>query len=232
MKKHVETFVVILFLLVLTILDTGIVKAEQIVYITSYGGVKGTNMIRRYGDIYTFTGRIEANLVIQKGGVVVDGSGNTLQGAGTGTGVDLSNGRGQDPSRTQIRNVTVKNIQIVNFGIGINLVNSNNNSIIGNYISDCKHCGINMGGGDFLIKHNTIENIPGAELGSIAINFAFSGERIITENNFINPAIQFYLSSGTTFDRNYWKEYNVPDEDWDGIGDLSLIHISEPTRPY
>jgi nitrous oxidase accessory protein NosD len=30
----------------------------------------------------------------------------------------------------------------------------------------------------------------------------------------------FYLSSNTTFDRNYWKGYNVPDEDGDGIRDI------------
>ncbi|MFA5365305.1 MAG: right-handed parallel beta-helix repeat-containing protein [Candidatus Bathyarchaeia archaeon] len=222
MKKNAAWFhtFVILSVIFVAFYQIAQVKAQSIVYIRADGTVEGTGKIQKGGDVYKLTDTVYASLVIQKSNIVVDGAGHKLQGTGTETGIDLTNGRGQDPSRPRIENVTVKNMEITNFFTGINLVNSNNISIIGNYISDFEREGIIMGGGDFLIKHNTIENLLGAVQGSIALYFAHSGERIITENNFINPAIMFYLSSDTTFDRNYWKGYNVPDEDRDGVGDI------------
>jgi nitrous oxidase accessory protein NosD len=222
MKKTAAWFHTLLILSVIFVAFYQIaqVRAQSTVYIRADGTVEGTGKIQKGGDVYKLIDTLSASLVIQKSNIVVDGAGHKLQGTGTETGIDLTNGRGQDPSRPRIENVTVKNMEITNFFTGINLANSNNISIIGNYISDFEREGIYMFGGDFLIKHNTIENIHGAEQGSIAIYFAHSGERIITENNFINPAIMFYLSSNTTFDRNYWKGYNVPDEDGDGIRDI------------
>lgn len=74
-----------------------------------------------YYTLYTFTANINDSIRVERDNIVIDGAGYTLQGTGSGTGIDLA-------GRT---NVTVQNTQIKNFEYGILLCESSNNSIRG-----------------------------------------------------------------------------------------------------
>ena len=154
MKASKVLFLVFLIILSLCVVNTQPVKAGGPIYIRADGSVEGTDKIQRDGDVYTFTARIYDSIVVKRDNIVVDGGGYTLQGTGTGTGIDLS-GR---------KNVTVKNFEInqfetginvsycffggyntisgnsmVNCGYGICMEHSHNNTIIGNNLNnnDC-----------------------------------------------------------------------------------------------
>ena len=97
------------------------------IYIRSDGSVDPPAPIQRDGKVYTFTGNIaNYTIEVQRDNIVVDGAGYTLQGNGSGTGIDLSN-------RSSI---TIKNIEIKQLRTGIKLFNSSNTIISGNNIAN------------------------------------------------------------------------------------------------
>jgi parallel beta-helix repeat protein len=78
---------------------------------------------------YTFTDNIYGEIVVEKDNIVVDGAGYTVQGTGkgSGSGIYLS-GRS---------NVTVKNVEVKEFYLGICLYSyCNNNTVFGNTASN------------------------------------------------------------------------------------------------
>jgi parallel beta-helix repeat protein len=169
-QKTALVLILTICLLLVTFTTVEVTKAQEPIYIRADGSVEGTDKIHRNGEIYTLTGNISGGIEVQKSYIVLDGAGYTVQGNGTGVGIDLSNNRGSDMSRPKISNVTLENLQIVNFDQGIGHVNTSNNTIVGNYIADC-FTGINVMGSpnNFLIKNNTIaNNING-------ISIAYSG---------------------------------------------------------
>jgi len=109
------------------------VKASGTIYIRADGSVEGTTYISSVDNItYTFTANINDEIVVERDNVVVDGTGHTVQGTGSGTGIALS-------SR---RNVTIKNMEIHAFNRGIYLDSSSNSIISGNNITDNNWHGI------------------------------------------------------------------------------------------
>jgi len=127
MRRLVLTItLVIVFLGMLSVAyRVRIVKAGGTVYIRSDGSIDPpTAPIYRDGDVYTLTGNIYDEIVIEKSNIVIDGSGNMLQGNGSGYGFNL-----------KASLVTVKNANIENFSIGIYLNSSSNNTISGNNIT-------------------------------------------------------------------------------------------------
>jgi len=80
------------------------VMPSHSIEITKDGNVTGTDLIQRSGDLYTFTGDIMGNIVIFRGGIVVDGAGYTLQGNGSNVGIWV-----QEISDVEIRNLHVRN---------------------------------------------------------------------------------------------------------------------------
>jgi len=90
------------------------------------GRVYPSAPIQRVGEVYTFTGNIaNYTLDVQRDNIVVDGTGYTLQGNGSGTGIRLKNRTG----------VTIKNLELKQFATGINMFSSSNITITGNNLT-------------------------------------------------------------------------------------------------
>ena len=87
------------------------IKASGTVYITSD---------------YTLTQNIYEPIVVLADSIVIDGNGYTIQGTGSGTGIDLSG----------ISNVTIKNTEIKAFEYGIKLQESSNCSVFENTVTE------------------------------------------------------------------------------------------------
>jgi parallel beta-helix repeat protein len=105
------------------------VKAEETIYIRADGSVEGTDTIQRDGDIYSLISDVSGSIVVKRDNVVVDGNGYTLQGLGTGRGIELSDRK----------NVTVKSFEITGFETGIYIYDHcepRNNTISANIITN------------------------------------------------------------------------------------------------
>ena len=142
---------IVLLAFVLAVLSTAMivgfvrpVVAEETIYIKLDGSVEGTDKIQREGNIYTFTDNIvNQSIVVERDNIVVDGAGYTLQGTGSGTGVDLS----------WRNNVTIKNVEIKAFYIGIDVYHSSGNCIFQNNITANSGYGILL---SYYCYNNTI----------------------------------------------------------------------------
>jgi len=109
------------------VLELQKVKASGTIYIRANGLVDpSTAPIQRDGNLYTFTGNLFDEIVIERDNILVDGAGYTVQGTGSGTGIALS-GRS---------NVAIKNMEIRAFTYGVLLTHSSSNSITGNEITN------------------------------------------------------------------------------------------------
>jgi parallel beta-helix repeat protein len=191
-----------------------------------------TAPIQRDGNVYTFTGNINGYLVVEKGNIVIDGAGFTLQGSGSlgsggyyevgpWTGIYLQNAVG----------VTIRNLRIQNFRYGINHATSDanrsaNTTITGNQIvynqdgilkaSDCTITGnyiaYNENGiycTDTVNKYNTVvgNTIAYNNVGINFMNLVTSGSHnnYIAQNNIIgnnNVGIALWGSWGNVILEN------------------------------
>ena len=169
------------------------------VYIRADGSIDPPDApIQRDGNVYTLTGNIASSadgIVVERDNIVIDGAGYTLQGTGSGGGIDLY-GR---------KNVTVQNTRIDNFasGIGqsryspINMVHGIR--VLKNTITN-NRCGVSFiySYNNIIIENNITNNYYGISL-SYSFNNTISRNNI-TEN--IHPGAE--LSDGIElFNSNY-----------------------------
>jgi parallel beta-helix repeat protein len=178
MKKITTTVVLLLVfsIVLVTFPEVRIVKAESI-YIGSDGIVEGTDKIQQEGNVYTLTDNINGGILVEKDSIILDGAGYSLQGTGSGKGIFLFN----------CHNVTVKNIEVRNFALGIHITArasyaqsynhtisgttitanklkgiyiswSSNNILVGNNISYNEDYGICVSGSNNLLRNNTMDN--------------------------------------------------------------------------
>jgi parallel beta-helix repeat protein len=148
--RKLTTFTLILLLCSLwtAVLNIGMVKAEETIYIRADGSIEGTDKIQRNGNIYTFAGDIIDSIVVEKDDVVIDGAGYILQGEGSGRGINLG----------KRCNVTIKNMQIREFYIGIYLKESFSNIINGNKISNNEKGVYILWSSDNVLRNNQFQN--------------------------------------------------------------------------
>jgi parallel beta-helix repeat protein len=243
MKKIVPlAFVLVLLSTAVVIGSVRPAVAQGRIYIRANGLVEGTDKIVSVDNVtYTFTGNINDSIVVERDNIVVDGEGYTIQGTGSGIGIDLS-----DRS-----NVTIKNMEIKKFGSGIGASNSSNNSISGNNITNNGWNGVEF---TWHSSHNSIignnikvNNHSGVVLTTYSSYNNISRNNItnndgygiflfdsyynrIYHNNFINNTEQVYIwtryESLNEWDDdagrgNYWSDYEekYPDaEEIDGTG--------------
>jgi len=220
------------------------VEASGTIYINADGSVSppGAPISSLNNITYTFTDNINEPIVVYRDNIAVDGVGYTLQGTGSGTGIDL-----QD--RT---NVTIKNIEIKGFLYGIYLMRVSNiaisgNNIIGNTLYGIKFyeaysynntisgnnitnsingIGFEDSINNTISGNNIRDNLCGMEL-------FYSSNNFIYHNNFVNNTRHVsILDSANIWDDevegNYWSNYTGVDADHDGIGDTS--HIIDGTN--
>ena len=154
------------------------------VYIRADGSIDPPDApIQRDGNVYTLTGNIASSadgIVVERDNIVIDGAGYTLQGTGSGRGIDLY-GR---------KNVTVQNTRIDNFasGIGqsryspINMVHGIR--VLKNTITN-NRCGVS-----FIYSYNNIiieNNITNNYYG---ISLSYSFNNTISRNNITETFIR------------------------------------------
>ncbi len=99
------------------------------VYIRSNGNIEpSTSPITAHNNVYTLTDDLtNTTLKIERDGITIDGAGHSITGHSTSyqEGIDISN-------RT---NVTIKNVVINQFGVGVLMQNAQSNSLTANKIS-------------------------------------------------------------------------------------------------
>jgi hypothetical protein len=218
MNKHWAVITISLaFLISMVAGSVPLINAQSTsnIVISSDGSPSGATSIVRSGNIYTLTANISGNLQVQKSGIVIDGAGYSVNQGG----IDLSNGIGQNPTRSTIFNVTIENLYIESGGIGTN--GGGNNTFYNDYIPSIQFLG------------NCINNnITFCTVG--AISFDYGGNATMTENN-ITGNILVWLSNGGIADRNYWSDYltkypNATEIDNSGIGNQPYVYAIVETR--
>ena len=189
----------ILFLLsfvVVSFLQIELVKAQGTIYIRSDGSVEGTDNISRDGNVYTFIGNIFGSIVVEKDDVIIYGGGFILEGDGSGRGLDFVD---------DVTNITVKNLQIRFFDVGIHLSNCSHALIESNFILN-NYEGIRINGGfNNSIINNRIEN---SSNNGISVFFN-TRQNQISENTITNNwvGVLFHLySEGNTLSNNIITE--------------------------
>lgn len=225
-------------------------EEEFTIYITPDAIIPSSAPITKSDNIYTFTGDINEPIVVQANNIVIDGSGYTLQGPGSGYGFYLVSRSG----------VTIKNVKIDGFPYGIylyycsditisgniftnnyyiSLYSSSNNVIYDNTIS-IGYVGIDMGySNNNEIYENTIRDHTHR-----GIRLRYSLNNLIYHNNFIdNYYHAYYYYSSYLYhpdleQGNYWDDYPGVDDGsggrtpGDGIGDTHLPYYGGDNYPY
>ncbi len=254
MKKSIMFIFITALLLADLISFTGVVNAEttlQSIHIKPDGTIEPTNVpIQRNGDVYTFTADICGTIIVEKDNITIDGAGYILYGTYNGTRTDsweVGQGPDQELSNGTLwtigidfhvalrpDNLTVKNLNIKNFYIGMYMWTSGN-IITKSSVTD-NIMGILLSGDSNTIQENYIArndqgvffgvNSPGNEPLHI----------VLAHNSFVDNAVQFsgcFCEDYNTEENihtwddgskgNYWSDYNGTDTNGDGIGDTPYV---------
>jgi parallel beta-helix repeat protein len=200
-KRAALILVLVLCLVVVSLPQIRVVKAQGTIYIRADGTVEGTDKIRRDGDIYTFLGSISLydseiyGIVVERDNIIVDGSGYTLEGAG-GKGIVLSDRN----------NVTIKNIEVLGCEYGILLAGSSNNRITGNTIkNNTRAIDLANSSGNHISDNYIIENTAAITIGYEvpAGNNIISGNTIQNNTNGISSSGNNVISENLVTGNNH-----------------------------
>ncbi len=231
-NKRLALAVTLIFLTSLVTVSLPLIKAQSVgsIVINADGSVIGTTAIVQSGNTYTLTANITGSIQVQKSDVVLNGSGFTLNGNGK-TGIDLTNGVGNNPTSTTISNVTVENLHITNCINGVASNGGGNNTFYDDSFSNCSR---SQGGFALFFlgcSYNTVSYCNFDDESIISMDYS-ANYNTVTENNLpANAGILVWLSGYQTVDRNYWSDYvskysNVTEIDSSGIGNTSYVFYS------
>jgi len=239
MKKIASRIVLALVLIGMSTLafKVQLAVAAEPVYIRADGSIDPpTAPILTSDNItYMFTDNVNNLIIVERDNIIVDGAGHTLQGPGD-VGLDLA----------FRNNVTVRNLSVIGFSIGIGLNSSDNNRIVNCIVINNKYGirAVNSANCDFQWNNITNNHPVGVFLNSrpsATRNFTLLGNdvlnndvgiwlwnssgNVIYHNNFFNNAIQVSLHNSQSnswdnqFEGNYWSDYSGNDANKDAIGD-------------
>jgi len=182
-SKAIVVLLLILSFTLVSITETGIAKAVGTVYIRNDGSIEGAGLTFEDG-VYVFSGDIYGQIVIEKDGVIVDGSGYVLHGMNEG-GIFLENRS----------NVVLRNIEVVDAPFGITMLNGSSNEITES------NCTINL--------ENSVNNtISGNE--RISLLFTNSSKNIVMENNLTDNTRYGFKLQSTSNENNIFGN-NITD---------------------
>ena len=202
-KMGVALFCLVLLLcsVVIVSFSTGLVDAQtgSIITIASDGSVKGTDLIQREGDTYTFTGNIFGTIKVEKDGITIDGDGYAIKG--NGNGINLK----KDSTATipfAYGDIVVKNVYFCDnsYIFASSTGNSFTNNVFEGGGIDIREGGDNKGN---VIKYNVFID------GKPAIFVDYSMENVATENDFINCMVFLAMYGRLNVDGNYWSNYKI-----------------------
>jgi parallel beta-helix repeat protein len=238
-KQAKALFLAILPLVSLFLVPVLSVHGSGLIFIRADGSIEGTNKIHRSGDIYTFTGDIDESygIIVEKSSITIDGKGHTLRSTprilpvgSWDFGIELSNNASG--------HVTIKNLKILGFNIGV-YIWTTNNTVEGNTIMG-GNVGIFLAGSPNTVVGNHIEdNIEGIFMGPLPDTHE-TAYNVLYHNSFVNNTRQVYdcectdphtihhlniWDNGTS--GNYWSDYTGADADNDGIGDTPYAVTSD-----
>lgn len=250
-KLTVLTIVIVLILAISSIDAAKPQTSRDRVVIRPNGNVEPSSAsIQRNGDRYTFTGNVSARLVVERGGIVIDGAGYTLHGPYNGTmeniwvigggadqvtpGMQINYSIGVDFSG-DASGLTIMNLNIKNFSIGT-YIWTKNNTFIGNSVSECV-VGVLLSGSNNSVTRNYVtRNEIGlffgtTESGSVPLNLTVSHNSFNNNSRQLGGCLcqQQYNASEPihTWDNgkegNYWSDYNGTDQNGDDIGDTAYV---------
>lgn len=150
---RISVLLIVTVVLLALVNNIQIVRSSATIHIGADGSIDGTDKIERVEDTYTLLADISGSIVVERDGIVLDGCGHMLRGPGAqipeSIGVYLNG----------TLDVTIKNIQIESFFIGIWLYYCSNSQIVENVLIDNKN-GVSLyKSSNNVIKGNKILNI-------------------------------------------------------------------------
>jgi len=222
------------------------------VFIRADGSISPASApIVQNGNTYTFTDNLYAAIKIQKSNIILDGAGFTLSGPYNGTAMDvwligqgpeqLPNGTlaqyviGIDLASPNVEGVTIENLNVKNFSIGM-YIWTKNNTITGNGVSN-NIVGILLSGSNETVTRNYIaENQRGLFFGFNNKGDIIPSDIVINHNDFENNIVQLNGCECKDYNTtepphswddgrqgNFWSDYNGTDINNDGVGDTRYV---------
>ena len=183
----------ILVCLILVCFPILVVKAQATIIIRADGTVEGTDKILRDGNVYSFLGNISVDfIIVERDNIVIDGANYFLENTGGDSQVE-SHGI----VLSERSNVTVKNLQILNFDRGLNMKRCSNITITGNciYVNSANSVGTHLFS---CYKIRIIDNRFVSEVNSgygiLIDNFYLSSNSVknfLLRNSFANLSVAF-----------------------------------------
>jgi len=221
MRKGIALIIALVSILAISAIGIQIGVAQSVgnIIINADGSVTGTNSIQQSGNTYTLIANISGSIQVRRSDIVIDGSGYTFDGKGTG-GIDLNDL--QLYPTLSVSNVTIENLYIVNGGVGTN--GGGNDTLYNDYISNSGPC--------IMLIEASYNNITYCNLNSTndeAIGMMEGASyNTITENNIVG-GVNMFLSTGETIDQNYWGDYltkypNATEVDHSGKGNTPYVY--------